>query len=236
MKALKTRRVILFVLACVLALALGAWGLWGHGDQQPSPVAVLGPIVTRGPAGAPATSGEGGSSLSLADPSTTSTSTTVPPSIFVQVAGEVVRPGVYEVPAGSRVFQVLLEAGGATEAADRDAVPLAAVLVDGARVVVPKKGEAGATTVTMPVLEAPSLGPAAGGTAQGATPTPLARVSLNSATAAQLDALPGVGPAIAGRIVAYREAHGGFKSIDELEQVPGIGPATMQRLRDLVSL
>jgi competence protein ComEA len=152
-------------------------------------------------------------------------------TVFVQVAGAVSRPGVYEVDAGSRVFQVLLEAGGVGPEGDEQALPLAATVADGMRVFVPRKGEGtagggdrgGDTTSSADIIvSAP---------APGAASSP---VSLSTATAAELDVLPGIGPATAARIVAFRESNGPFNSVEELDDVPGIGPATIERLRSLV--
>ena len=158
-------------------------------------------------------------------------------TVFVQVAGEVVRPGVYEVPADARVFQVLQEAGGTTPEADRDAVPLAAPVVDGGRIYVPAKAADGSAAAHGSISSGAGAAPEVTAPQVSATAAPgTKKVSLNVATAAELDSLPGVGPSTAGRIIAYRETHGGFTSVEQLEEVPGIGPATMQKLRDLVSL
>lgn len=151
--------------------------------------------------------------------------TTTTAEIWVQVTGEVRMPGVYRLPRGSRVFEAIEAAGGSTPAADTDALNLAAPVGDGSRIVVPRLGEPGAGT--------------AAGTGSGAGPqTPpggvAAPISLSTADAATLDSLPGVGPTTAAAIIAYREEHGPFQSVDELEKVPGIGPATLAKIRDLV--
>jgi competence protein ComEA len=140
------------------------------------------------------------------------------PQLVVHVAGAVHRPGLYRVAEGKRVADAVARAGGATASADTAAINLAAPLADGMQVLVPRRpppASAGADAV-------PGSGPAA-------------RVSLGSASAEQLDALPGIGPVTAQKIVAYRSAHGGFRSVDDLDAIPGIGPARVEQLRDLVT-
>jgi competence protein ComEA len=138
-------------------------------------------------------------------------------SMVIDVEGEVRRPGVTRVPAGSRAEAAVRQAGGLTRRGDATAVNLAAPLHDGQQIVVPRRGAA---------VAAPA---ASGGTAApGASSAP---ISLSSATVAQLDTLDGIGPTLAQRIVDYREAHGGFRSIEELKQVEGIGDKRFESLR-----
>ncbi|HVM16534.1 MAG TPA: ComEA family DNA-binding protein [Gaiellaceae bacterium] len=139
------------------------------------------------------------------------------PKVLVHVVGAVQMPGLYELPDGSRIADALARAGGATPKADLERVNLASPVADGTQVVVPRKQPPGA---------APVAG-SGGGSAAGP-------VHLNSATAEELDALPGIGPVTAQKIVAHREKHGAFGSVDELEAVPGIGPKRVDQLRDLV--
>ena len=145
------------------------------------------------------------------------------PLVVVHVIGAVHHEGLERMPAGSRVADAIDAAGGATSSADLDAVNLARVLVDGEQVVVPRKGQ-GTPGAGSSGQGAPTGGPQAGATTV---------VDLNTADAATLDGLPGVGPVLAGRIVDYRAEHP-FTSVEQLEDVPGIGPAMMTRLRDLV--
>jgi competence protein ComEA len=161
--------------------------------------------------------------------------TTTAPRIWVQVAGAVACPGVYQMEAGSRVFEAILEAGGFTEEADEEAVALAAQLSDGCRVYVPTVGEVDAGKVENPVVSSAGIsgGSSADSPAGGSSAAP---VSLNSATLEQLDALPGVGPSIAQQIITYRETNGPFTSVEQLTDVPGIGPAKLEQLRPLVGL
>jgi competence protein ComEA len=141
------------------------------------------------------------------------------PDVLVQVAGEVARPGVYRVTAGSRVNDAVTRAGGLTRRADSAGVNLVARLQDGQQVVVPRRGAGAAATA--------GLGESAGATAGAAT----GPVSLSSATVAQLDTLDGIGPTLAQRIVEYRQSHGGFSSIDQLRQVEGIGDKRFAALK-----
>jgi competence protein ComEA len=140
------------------------------------------------------------------------------PRLFVHVVGAVRRGGLFKLPEGSRVADALARAGGPTAKADLTAVNLAAPLVDGQQVVVPRRGPQGATAAD-----------GAGGAATGA------RVSLAVATIDQLDELPGIGPVTAQKIVDWRTSHGPFRSVDDLDAVPGIGPARIEQLRDLVT-
>jgi competence protein ComEA len=145
--------------------------------------------------------------------------TPAPTPVLVHVSGAVRHPGLVALPAGSRVIDALAAAGGPTGAADQSGVNLAARVSDGQQVVLPARGPT------------PSRAAGPGAAPSAATP---AVVSLGSATAEQLETLPRIGPAMAARIIAYRDAHGGFSSVDELGQVGGIGPKTLAGLRDLV--
>ena len=138
------------------------------------------------------------------------------PGLVVDVEGAVRRPGLVRLSPGSRVADAVARAGGTTRLADRSGVNLAAPVSDGQQVVVPRRGSVGSA-------------PAAAGAAPASDP-----VSLSSATAEQLDALPGVGPVTAQKIVDYRTQHGAFHSVDELDAIPGIGPARLADLRGLV--
>jgi competence protein ComEA len=140
--------------------------------------------------------------------------------VAVHVAGRVRRPGLVRLAAGSRVLDAVRAAGGTTAGADLDAVNLARRLVDGEQVRIPARGQAA------PAAAAPAGAPAG----QAAGP-----LDLNTATAEQLDTLPGVGEVTAGRIVAYRTAHP-FTSVDELLEVPGIGQRRFEQLKDLVTV
>lgn len=139
-----------------------------------------------------------------------------PAEVVVQMAGAVVQPGVYRLPAGSRVGDLLSAAGGAVAGVDPAVLALAAKVSDGQRVYLPAPGELALAIV-------------AGSTSSSGGP-----LDLNAATVEQLDALPGVGPATAAAIVAYREKHGGIRSIDDLLQIKGLGASKVDALRSLV--
>ena len=151
----------------------------------------------------------------------------------VYVVGQVRRPGVVTLSVGARVEDAVQAVGGATEKADLAVMNLARKVVDGERIVVPKPGEKVPTADPVAAAEAGGSGAAGGDAAAGGT-VPGTPVDLNTATVAQLDALPGVGPVIAGRIVAWRQENGRFTTVDDLSEVQGIGDATMARLRPLV--
>jgi len=140
--------------------------------------------------------------------------------LIVHVAGAVNHPGLYELDEGSRIDDAIAEAGGARPKAALELVNLAAPVADGQQVLVPLRGAA----------------VAAGGGESGGPSAPGSKVSLNSATIEQLDALPGIGPVTAQQIIDFRTANGGFGSIEELDAVPGIGPSRLEQLRELVSL
>jgi competence protein ComEA len=143
------------------------------------------------------------------------------PPLVVHVVGQVRRPGLYRLRDGSRIADAVRRAGGARRGADLAALNLAAPLVDGIQVLVPSR----ATGVAAPFAGASS--------GKGAANAPA--ISLSSATVEELDALPGVGPITAQKIVDYRTEHGPFASADDLDAVPGIGPTRIEQLRDLVT-
>src|SRR4051794_20422893 len=134
--------------------------------------------------------------------------------IVVDVGGRVRHPGLVTLPAGSRVADAIAAAGGPLRPADLARINLAARVSDGQLLLIGVPGASAETT---------------GGSGSGSGP-----VDLNSATVEQLDALPGVGPVLAQRIVDWRQAHGGFRTIDDLQQVPGIGPRKFSDLKALV--
>ncbi|KIU02494.1 competence protein ComEA [Frigoribacterium sp. MEB024] len=152
----------------------------------------------------------------------------------MHVHGRVAAPGLYELPQGARVVDVVAAAGGFTAEADQAAVNLARVLVDGEQLRVPAVGE----TVDDAVVGdggATAGGPAAGGPVPGgAAAVGGGAVDLNLADDAALQTLPGVGPATAAAILSWRDENGRFRSVDDLLGVPGIGPKTLEKLRDRV--
>ena len=135
--------------------------------------------------------------------------------LVVDVAGAVRQPGLHELAPGTRIADAVAAAGGATAKADITAVNLAAPIADGEQIVVPARGSG------------------AGGSG-GAAPSSTAPLDLNSASLEQLDALPGIGPTTAQKILDYRQAHGSFHSLAELDAVPGIGQGRIEQLKGLV--
>ena len=206
-------------LAIVALLVAVPRALSSGPDVQPVPPRTD-PVPTAGGSAAPGTVSISAPAGATADGPA---STAEPGStVLVHVVGQVRHPGVVRLHAGARLGDALRKAGGATRRADLAAVNLARAVVDGEQVFVPAPGE------TPPAAAAPP-GPAAPGSRGGV-------VDLNTADEAQLDALPGVGPVIAGRIVAWRQEHGRFSSVDELTEVSGIGDATFAELQPLVTV
>jgi competence protein ComEA len=198
-------RMVGWAAAAVVTVFLAARLLDGGGGHEAAAVS-----VAAGPAHASPVTGDGGA----------------PPgggTVLVQVAGEVARPGVYRIPAGSRVTDAVQHAGGLTSRADQAGVNLVARVQDGQQVIVPRRGAGGASVGV--------AGSAPTGTPGAAT----GPISLSSATAEQLDSLDGIGPTLAQRILQYRQAHGGFSSIDQLRQVEGIGDKRFANLKKAVT-
>lgn len=188
----------------------------------PSLSLVAAPTATTGPAGA------------TTSPAAAPVSATVPAAVVVDVAGRVHHPGVVRLPGGSRVIDAIRAAGGALPRTDLTALNLAEPLLDGEQV---RVGLPGTPVVAATVDPGGGTGadPGAAPTTAAAMPDPTAPLDVNTADAAGLDQLPGIGPVLAARILAWRTAHGPFGSVDALGDVPGIGPATLARLRDLIT-
>jgi competence protein ComEA len=149
--------------------------------------------------------------------SASATPTGVP--LIVDVAGWVKAPGVYEFDPGARVIDAVEQAGGPRDGADLSLLNLAAPLTDGQQILVPKEGAAPAP-----------------GTVPGTTPGTGTLVNINTGDATALETLNGVGEVLAAAIITYRDEHGPFTSVDQLEEVPGIGPSTLEELRDQVTI
>lgn len=207
------------------------------GAQQ-SPGAQPGAQSTAQPGAHPSESAQGGASGEA--------------TVRVHVAGAVNNPGVYTLPAQGRAVDAIAAASGAAADADLDRVNLAGTLSDGVQIYVPHRGETAAPAQIQPNGGTANTGQgnAANGASQGGTQPQPARtltasgsaqkgstpVNINTATAEELQSLPRIGPAMAQRIIAWREAHGGFRSVDELDAVPGIGPSMLENLRPLVTV
>ncbi|HEV8572702.1 MAG TPA: helix-hairpin-helix domain-containing protein [Actinomycetota bacterium] len=145
-----------------------------------------------------------------------------PVPVVVHVAGWVRRPGVYELGQGERVIDALEAAGGPRRGADLDALNLAAVLLDGQQVMIPRKSVGG--------------GAGAGPSPSGGSTGVQSLINLNSATAEELETLPGIGPVLANTIIEYRESNGPFTTVDDLLEVSGIGDGRLADIRDLVTV
>jgi competence protein ComEA len=146
------------------------------------------------------------------------------PVVFViHVAGWVRRPGVYELEQGDRVIDAIEAAGGPRRGAELDALNLAALVADAQQILVPKKAPAGGRAAAPP---------GAGGSSE----SPAGLVNLNTATAEELETLPGIGPVLASSIVEHREQNGPFTSVDQLLDVSGIGEQRLADIRDLVTV
>lgn len=222
-------------LAVVVVIVLGAVLLWPRA-AAPDPELTLPQASTTLslPAGAgsgtgAATPAGGGEQAPVG-----ATATTAAAELVVDVVGEVHRPGVRRVPAGARIGDVIDAAGGLTPRADRARINLAAPVADGERVFVPAVGQ------PVPPVAVGGVGAVGGASAGpgiatgGADPAATGPVNLNTATLAELDTLPGVGPATAQAIIDHREQQGPFRSVDDLLDVRGIGDAKLAELRDHV--
>lgn len=208
-----TRAVLVVVAA---SLALTGWWWW---SGRPREAVVAPTVVATGPAirtpavGRDAATEPGAQSAGVSAPVVEGTAG----EVVVHVTGQVARPGLVTLTAGSRIADAVAAAGGVTRRRASESVNLARVLVDGEQIVV------GVSTA--------GAAPAPPGTPSPASGVP---VDLNTADALALEALPGVGPVLAGRIIDWRTLNGPFTSIDELGEVSGIGEATLSRLRSLV--
>ena len=201
----------------VLAIAVaGAAGWWAFSAPDPPAAEEVLPRVeglAGGPPSAPAAAVAKGPT------------TTVSAVIVVHVDGAGMVPGVHELSPGSRVFDAIEAAQGLLPDADRSRLNLAAVVGDGQRVWVPRLGEEEPAVIAI-------TGATGGGGAAAGDPI----VDLNTADAARLETLPGIGPSIAAAIVSHRQEHGAFRRVDDLLDVPGIGPAKLDRLEALVTV
>ena len=199
-----------------LALLLALRTVMNAPDSRPQ----AGPAATATagagePATGPATMPDGGPGHSGAEPGGTG-------EVLVHVVGAVRSPGVVRLPAGARVVDAIEAAGGVREDAQTDQLNLARIVADGEQVRVPVVGEAVEAAPASETGTTPSAGAGAGGSGL---------INVNTASADELEKLPGIGPALAERIVSHRQAHGPFASLDDLTDVPGIGRARLEALR-----
>jgi len=204
--------VVLLLLALVIAVIVSAVGQQaGQRTVDSGSVAIASP---------------GASDSGVLEPFDTGASATpggagIGAVIFVHVLGAVARPGLFELHDGARVMDAIAAAGGLTAEADPAGVNLARIVSDGEQFYVPRQGEV------------PPGIPAA---AAGAANVPAAKVNLNTATVADLDSLPRIGPTMAQRIIDYRTTNGRFTSVDGLRDVAGIGDKTFEALKDLITV
>ncbi|MBX7265673.1 ComEA family DNA-binding protein [Micromonospora sp. Llam7] len=198
----------LAVVAVLVVLGAGVWA-WRSRPQVEPVVAVTGTVAPPGPAGTPAD-----------EPSEAPAG-----ELVVAVAGKVRRPGLVRLSIGARVADAIDAAGGVLPGVDVAMLNPARKVSDGELILV------GVPAPTPPAGVPPAGGPAANG-ALGIG----GRINLNTATPAQLEALPGVGPVLAQRIIEHRDRHGGFRSVGDLRQVNGIGDARYEQLKDLVTV
>ncbi|MEW6032298.1 MAG: helix-hairpin-helix domain-containing protein [Bacillota bacterium] len=235
MPGLAADEKLVIVLLVGLTLTAGALLYWeGRGTaltlegalprEGLQPAAGVGPgggAALPGSDGAPGEAGAGG-------PSGEEAAAEPPAEVVVHVAGAVLRPGVYSLPEGSRVIDAVTAAGGVKASADPDAVNLARRVADGEQVYIPTRDETRASSAWPAVREAQNQ--AAGGPATGG------KVNINTASQAELETLPGVGPSIARRIIEYRLQNGPFRALEELMNVSGIGEKRFAELVDLITI
>lgn len=213
--------VLAAIALCGVLIAWGAWAWWPRQSSadmlaagrsaRPQSVA-----ASSGPASNEGTAGQAGTPTS---------------QVWVHVVGAVRRPGVYQLPAGARLVAALDAAGGLLGNAAPQAVNLARQVEDGEQIVVPTKDEFEKGGASSSGSGVPGSVGVAGGQTGASAPGP---VDINSADAALLDTLPGIGPSTAAKIVADREANGPFASVEDLGRVTGIGPKKLDALKDLV--
>ena len=224
LQALAGSRRETWVVAAVVAVAvLVAVLLWSRG----APANIAPPAHYSSDAPAPVAESSSGSTLAPATPTPQSTGV-----VIVYVAGAVRRPGVYELAPGARVADAIQGAAGPRRGAELDALNLAELVTDGAKIYVPHRGE---SVAGMPSASAGSSGYPASSTPTSGAGAP-ATVSINSADEATLETIPGIGSVKAAAILDYRSQIGAFSSIDQLLEVTGIGPATLESIRPYITL
>ena len=209
--------------AALVLVALAAGFIWyrlGAGGSTSAPSPRRAPATSVAPATGSTATGSAGTGSSAG-------SAKKGERVTVHVAGAVAKPGVYDLSAGARVIDAIEAAGGGVPDADLNRLNLAAKVADGQRVLVQRVGEA------------PAAGPVSAGGGSGAAggaADPSGLVNLNSATQAELEALPGIGPSLAQAVIAERERRGGFRSVNELRDVRGIGEKRFADLKDKVTI
>lgn len=217
-------RVRWLAAALAVALIFGAGIQYGRWRERQA-AADLPRVIPGEQAGAPGNSSNGAGQGQAAANN--------PATIQVHVAGAVKMPGVYELPAGSRVNEAIHLAGVLPEA-NPNALNLAAPLSDGQQVIVPRQGEE--ARVNAPAGAATGPGAAPGNPAGSSSSRTGGKVNINTAGLAELDSLPGIGPTLAQRILDYRTQKGPFRTIEDLQNVSGIGAKKFADLKDLITV
>ena len=203
----KGKGLLQIVLGLMAGIIVGVGGLALTNQTRPAAIVIEPPLPTPLP-----------------------TMTPMPGPIVVYVNGQVAQPGLYELPALARVVDLIEMAGGFTAQAQQDVVNLALPLSDGMQVYIPAADEPGLGQP--PLVSGPNLAESPGGGMVAAAEL----VNINLADELALQALPGVGPAMAQRIIEYRETNGPFATIEEITNVSGIGPTRLEQLRDLITV
>jgi competence protein ComEA len=214
------KRVAAAGLACVAVVVLVVGAYSRGGDEGPGTE-----VVMAGMAG-DAAPGDGNVQSGAGPKVTVDETSGAPTELLVHVAGAVRQPGLVRLPPGARVADAVRAAGGASPGADVSALNLAALVADADKIQVPKRGEA--------PVQPPAGGTGVSGGTGRAGAAAGAPVDLNAAGAQELDALPGIGPVLAQRIVDFRTSKGRFASVDDLRQVEGIGPKKFEQLKPLL--
>ncbi len=240
------RRTVIVILATAVAAFLVAWWLSPVAAGSAGSLTTVGmAAATTRPTAAPEASGapstrvaQGGATGAGRDDSGAaggaSGSTR---SLFVHVTGAVAKPGLVEVADGARVFDAVAQAGGVTAEAREGGVNLARFVVDGEQILVPRRDDP--TPVTSSAGAAASAadgGPGSSGVGATGPSGAAGKVNLNTATAAELETLPRVGPSLSAKILAWRAENGPFSAIEDLNEVDGVGDKTFESLKDLVTL
>lgn len=209
-------RLVLALGVAILAVLVAAWSVW-RSAPRPVPVASAGAAARTSGGSPPA-----GTPMSTAPSAGVGGSAKV---VVVDVAGKVRHPGIATLPAGARVVDAIRRAGGVRPGVDLSGVNLARVLVDGEQIL-----------VGLGPVAAQGAGAAVAPAGPDSAPATGALVDLNTASATDLEGLPGVGPVTAQKVIAWRSAHGSFTAINELLEIPGIGPKTFAKIAPGVTL
>ncbi|MFW0111776.1 helix-hairpin-helix domain-containing protein [Rothia sp. CCM 9416] len=213
----------------ILALVLSGFALWPVVGDSRGSQEVISPVSAPAQEQAGARSRQEPNNTSDSSTPTSSSSAASGGAVLVHVTGAVISPGLYELKPGGRVNDALTAAGGPRPDANTSAINLAEPVMDGRQIYVPAVGE---ETVLPPAQATQGKASSSAGSSSATDHL----VNINTAEASELQTLPQVGPVLAESIIAWREEHGGFQSVDELDQVSGIGPSKLEKLRPLVTV